>query len=285
MPNNELDESLLLPEKRGIGSRFEDVVPSQSDKEVVLWRYLDLAKLITLISERKLYLIRSDAFRDKHEGSVTDPMIRTLKKQFAGKPFNLVTLSNFRKKLKESTFISCWCMAAESEAMWKLYCDEKYGVAITATYQDIEAALPDSSFRMAPVRYLDYKNEGFPQDNYSYPFFHKRLAFSHEKEVRIVRIATDQLDDGSMPASFSNPPTDAQRQQHQGELKRKALLRAERGMGISIELDVINTIREIVVHPDAPDWYFTVVKEVVNKFILELGQRVKWSSMRSEPLF
>lgn len=285
MPYTELDERFLLPEKRGIPSRFESVVPSQGDKGVVLWRYLDLAKLIELISERKLYLTRADTFKDKYEGSVTNPMIRTLKKQFEGKPFNIATLSNFRKKLKECTFISCWCGTAESEAMWKLYCGEKYGVAITATYQDIEAALPDSHFKMAPVKYLDYQNEGFTQDNYYYPFFHKRQAFAHESEVRIVRVATDQLDDGAMPASFSSPPTDAQRQQHQEELKRKALLRAERGVCISIELDVTNTIRDIVVHPDAPDWYFAVVKEVVNKFIPELGQKVMWSSMRSEPLF
>ncbi len=286
MPHHELNESFLLPERRGAGSRFEDVIPGTSDKEVILWRYLDLAKLIALIHERKLHLIRADAFKDKHEGSVTDPMFRALKKQFEGKPFNPRTLSNFRKKLKESTFINCWCMGtAESEAMWKLYCGEERGVAITTTYQDIEAALPDSKFKMAPVRYLDYQNDGFPQDNYIYPFFHKRKAFAYESEVRIVRVATDQLDDGSMPASFSNPPTDAQRQQHQEELQRKALLRAERGMVIPIQWDVINTIRDIVVHPNAPDWYFTVVREAVSKFIPELGQRVIWSSMRSEALF
>lgn len=279
MPNNELDESLLLPEKRGIGSRFEDVVPGPRDKEAVLWRYLDLAKLIALISERKLYLMCADAFKDKHEGSVTDPMIRTLKEQFLGKSFNIVTLSNFRKKLKESTFISCWCMGpAESEAMWKLYCGEEHGVAITATYQDIEASLPDSSFKMAPVIYLDYQNEGFPQDNLIYPFFHKRKAFAHEWEVRIVKIKYDQLEGSRV----ENHLTKAQ---YQEEVKLKQLIKVETGMVIPIELDVINTIRDIVVHPDAPDWYFAAVKEVVNKFIPELGQRVVWSTMRSEPLF
>ncbi len=287
MPYSELDEQFLVPEtKEGIRSRFEDIVPGSSDKGVVLWRYLDLAKLIALISERKLYLTRTDAVKDKHEGSVTNPMIRARKEQFEGKSFNPVTLSNWLKHLKENTFISCWCMLpSESEAMWKLYCGEKHGVAITATYRDIEAALPDSSYKMAPVQYLNYQNDRFPWDNYYYPFFHKRDAFAHESEVRIVRIATDQYDDGSRPASFSDPPTDAQRQQLEKERQQKAQLRAERGMSIPIELDVINTIREIVVHPDAPDWYSAVVKEVVNKFIPELGQRVRWSSMKGEPLF
>lgn len=286
MTDTEIEEKFLIPEEYTIDSKFEDVVPGPSDKGVVLWRYLDLAKFIALIAERKLHLTRADVFKDKHEGSVTNPMFGTQKKQFEEKLFNIQTLSNWRKNLKECTFISCWCMGeTESEAMWELYCGDKYGVAITATYKDIESALPDSRFRMAPIRYIDYQTEGFPQGNYYYPFFHKRLAFAHEREMRIVRVATDQYDDGSMPASFSDPPTDTQRQEHEKERQLKAQLKAERGMGISIQLDVINTIQEIVVHPDAPEWYYTVIEEVVKRFIPELIRRVRWSPMRSEPVF
>lgn len=187
--------------------------------------------------------------------------------------------------MKECTFISCWCMGGESDAMWQLYCGEEQGVAITAAYKDIEAALPDSSYKIAPIKYIDYQNEGFPQGNYYYPFFHKRSAFIHESEVRIVQVATDQYDDGSMPTSFSNPPTEAQRQQLEKERQQKVQLKAQRGKGILIQLDVINTIQEIVVHPDAPEWYYTVIEEVVKRFIPELIGRVRWSSMRTEPVF
>ena len=166
----------------------------------------------------------------------------------------------------------------DSDAMWHLYCGEEYGVAITATYQDIEANLPDSSFKMARVIYKDYQNEGFPQDNLIYPFFHKRTAFAHEREVRIVKIKYDQLEG----VRVENHLTEAQIQE---EVKLKQMLKVETGMVIPIEWDVIKTIRDIVVHPDAPNWYFAVVKEVINKFIPELGQRVIWSSMRSEALF
>lgn len=285
MPDTELEQKYLVPEEYDTGTKFEDIIPIPSDKEVILWRYLDIAKLISLASQGKLHLTRADVFKDKHEGSITNPMLRAQKKQFKGKPFNIEVLSNWRKNLKECTFISCWCIGDESEAMWQLYCGEEQGVAITATYKDIEAALPDSSFKMALIRYIDYQTEGWAEGNYYYPFFHKRSAFVHEREVRIVRVATDQYDDGSMPASFSDPPTDAQRQQLEKERQLKVQLKAERGMGISIQLDVINTIQEIVVHPDAPEWHYTVIEEVVKRFIPELIGRVRWSSMRSEPVF
>jgi len=236
--------------------------------------------------ERKLPLIRADLFKDKHEGSITNPMSRTQKKQFEEKLFNIETLSNWRRQLKECTFISCWCMGTnDSDAMWRLYGGEEEGVAITATYQKLEAALPHSSFRMAPVKYIDYQNDGFPQDNYYYPFFHKRLAYAHESEVRIILVGTDQFDDGSMPTSFSGLPIDEQRQLREKERQLKAQRKAERGTVIHIECDFINTIRDIVVHPDASDWYYVVVKEVVEKFVPELGQRVRWSSLRSPALY
>ncbi len=286
MRNTELEQKYLIPEIYTPIPKFEDVVPIPSDKEVILWRYLDIAKLITLMSQGKLHLTRADVFKDKHEGSITNPMSRAQRKQFKGKSFNIESLSIWRKKLKESTFISCWCIGTiESEAMWELYCGDKYGVAITATYQNIEANLPDSKYIMAPVKYIDYQTDGFPLNHYGTPFFHKRLAFTHEREVRIVRIATDQYDDGSIPASYSDPPTDTQRAQLEKGRQIKVQLKAERGKCIFINMDIINTIQEIVVHPDAPEWYSKVVREVVEKFAPKLRERVRWSSMRSEPVF
>lgn len=136
-------------------SDFFNVVPPPSDKSVVLWRYIDLAKLVMLLSDKQLHFARADVFKDRHEGSITNPMSRAQKKQFEGKPFNIQTLSDWRRNLKECTFISCWRVGDESDAMWQLYCGEEKGVAITAAYKDIEAALPDPSYKMAPVIYID----------------------------------------------------------------------------------------------------------------------------------
>lgn len=272
-----------MPKKKGEFSKFSNIVPSPRDKSIVLWRYLDLAKLIGLLNDKKLHLTQADIFQDQHEGSVTNSMIEALKVQFADKAELTKTLSRIRKLMKESTFISCWCMGPESEAMWKLYCGDNYGVAITAVYRDIETSFINQGLFIAPVKYLDYQIAGFPQDNLLYPFFHKRISFAHEREVRIVKWCSDQMPMG-IPVT-DHPPTEEERKEHQSEVKRGEAIKIERGISISVEFDVEKLIRTIVVHPYAPEWYFRTVKLVVEKFTPIMRGKVQWSPMRTKPLY
>jgi hypothetical protein len=283
MVNVHSDKPSPMPEKKEEFSKFSNVVPPPSDKSLVLWRYLDFAKLIGLLNDKKLHLARADVFQDRHEGSVTNSMIEALKVQFADRAELSKTLSRFRKLVKENTFISCWCMEPESEAMWKLYCGDNYGVAITVVYRDIETSFINQGLVIAPVRYLNYQTDGFPQDNVLYPLFHKRLAFAHEREVRIVKWCSDQMPVG-IPVT-GHTPTEEEVKGCQDEVRRGEALKVERGRSISLEFDVEKLIKIIVVHPYAPEWYFGIVKLVVERFTPVLTGKVEWSSMRTEPLY
>lgn len=277
------DKLFLMPEREYGFSDFSKVLPPPSNKSVVLWRYLDLAKLISLLSNKKLHLARADVFPDRHEGSITNSMMEALKRQFANKAELPKQLSGFRKLMKESIFISCWCKEPESEAMWKLYCGDNYGVAITVVYQDIEVSFVNpNKLHIAPVQYLDYQTQGFPQDNVLYPFFHKRRAFAYEKEVMIAKWCSEHLPGRR---TRDHTPTEEEKRIDEYELKRGEELKVERGTGISLEFDVEALVKNIVVHPYAPEWYFNAVKLVVEKFIPVLREKVEWSSMRTEPLY
>ena len=164
-----------------------------------------------------------------------------------------------------------------------MYCGDNYGVAITVVYRDIEASFINKGLVIAPVKYLNYQIEGFSQDNLLYPFFHKRLAFAHEREVRIVKWCSDQMPVGMLETG--HPPTEEEKRAHEDEVKRGEELRVERGTGISLEFDAEILVRTVVVHPYAPGWYFRVIKLVVEKFTPILVEKVKWSSMRTEPLY
>ena len=283
MVNVNNDKSFLMPEGKYEVSDFSTVVPPPSDRSIVLWRYLDLAKFIALLNDKKLHFARADVFPDRHEGSITTKMREALKVQFSARADLGKTASRFRKLVKESTFISCWCMEPESEAMWNLYCGDNYGVAITVVYRDIEASFSNHGLVIAPVKYLNYQMEGFSQGNVLYPFFHKRIAFAHEREVRIVQWHSDQMPVG-MPVT-GHPPTEEEKRAHEDELKHGEELKAERGTGTSLEFDVEALVRTVVVHPYAPDWYFNVIKLVVERFTPTLVGKVIWASMRTEPLY
>lgn len=280
---NEPGSCFLVPEgNKSLLSKFSDVVPPSSDKSLILWRYLGLAKLIALLSDKKLHFARADILGDQHEGSITKSMMEAARQQYADRDNLSKIESGFRKKpMKESIFISCWCMEPESEAMWKLYCGDNYGVAITVVYRDIEAFSNSQGLHIAPVKYLDYQIDGFPRDNLLYPFFHKRLAFAHEKEVRIVEWCDDQLPG----ISVEEYPPPADKKVADEHKKRAEERKVERGTSILLEFDVETLVRTIVVHPYAPEWYFRVIKLVVEKFTPILVEKVKWSSMRTEPLY
>ena len=279
------DTSLYMPEDEPFASHFATVIRAPSDKTILLLRYMDLAKLAGLLADSKLHFARADTFRDGHEGSVTDSMVAALKTQFKDKPEVLQSLSSFRLNVKESIFISCWCMGpTESEAMWRLYCGEEYGVAIAAEYQLLEDSFTPQGAIIAPVRYLDYRTQGFPQSNVIFPFFHKRLSFEHEREVRIAVWRSDQGVIG-MPTEASKPPTAEEMAKYKADVTRGQQLKAERGNAISLDLDVDAVISSIFVHPDAPEWYFRVVQRVVERLTPSLAGKVLWSAMRTEPLY
>ena len=282
MVNVNNDKPFLIPEGKYEVSDFSKVVPPPSDKSVVLWRYIDLAKLVMLLSNKQLHFARADVFKDRHEGSITKRMWEKLEVQFKDRADLRKTVSRFIRLVKESAFVSCWCKEPESEAMWKLYCGDNYGVAITVVYRDIEASFINCGLVMAPVQYLDYQVQEFPLDRALYPLFHKRLAFAYEKEVRIIKWCSEHLPGKRVR---DHTPTDEEKRADQYELKRGEELKAERGTGISLEFDVEALVRNIVVHPYAHEWYFNSVKLVVEKFTPVLGEKVEWSSLRTEPLY
>lgn len=284
MVNRNNDKPFLIPERRYRNSDFYTVVPPLSDKSVILWRYLDLAKLVMLLSSKQLHFARADVFEDRHEGSLTKPMWEKLEAQFAERPELRKSMSTFFKQhMKESAFISCWCEEPESEAMWKLYCGDNYGVAITVVYRDIEDPFINrQGFFMAPVQYLDYQVQEFPLNIAFYPFFHKRLALAYEKEVRIIKWCSEHIPGKRVR---NHTPTDEEEKLDEYELKRGEELKAERGMGISLEFDAETLIRNIVVHPYAHEWYFNAVKLVIEKFTPMLKGKVEWSPIRTEPFY
>lgn len=80
---------------------------------------------------------------------------------------------------------------------------------------------------------------------------HKRQAFEHEREVRLVT---------SMPAGDNNPS------------------------GRLVKVDIKRLILELHVSPFCPAWYFDVVNSVVGKYAQCLVERVRWSRMKGVPL-
>jgi hypothetical protein len=171
--------------------------PQPTIPETKVWRYMDLSKLIDLLSRGELFLCRLDLLGDPHEGSITKPTFfdRQVFLDKIAAPGATPRIIELNQRNRMTTFVSCWYFDNfESEAMWRLYCSDNRGGAIQSTYSKLAQSLSSDPFLyIGLVNYIDYETEWFPSNNAYYAPMHKRKAFRHESEVRIMKHKPEKL--------------------------------------------------------------------------------------------
>jgi hypothetical protein len=249
-----------IPESHALSARLSHpCFPQPPDPNVKVWRYMDLAKLISIIQSRELYLARLDHLADPYEGSTTQLTatgIDTFLKN-VGSQNSYKDLSGFYRKSRESTFVSCWhTNEHESEAMWRLYAGLGGGIAVQTTYAKLVNSIEQfGEVYIGLVRYIDYSTALFPDANAFYPVMHKRASFAHEREVRLVWYWGAPLEPDSSPISLSIP------------------------------WDIEAFAEQIFVDPYAPAYYFEAVKAILSSMAPSLASRLAWSKMKIDPVF
>ena len=72
--------------------------------------------------------------------------------------------------------------------MWRLYCPGEDGVAIRTAFAKLRDSVNDPHTCVSEVKYFDYRTGQFLRHIHDWdPAFHKRIAFKHEQEVRVLR--------------------------------------------------------------------------------------------------
>ena len=248
---------------------YEEPLPDET-----LWRYMDLAKFISLISKKSLYFAAANTFEDIYEGAkgikgkkeewnnfyldffkkailtapgmenrhMTDEQLITEAKKL------LNQIDDLSENDRKTTYISCWHLNKyESEAMWKLYSkDVTNAIAIQTTVGYLYEALnKDPYIDIGKIKYIDF-NHRFSSINGA--FWYKRKSFEHEKEVRAI--------------------------------VKKPFLKEK---GIYIPVDIEKLIDKIYISPYAQDWFVEVVESVVEKYDLHIP--ILYSKMVEKPFY
>ena len=248
-------------------------VDKRCDPNLVLWRYMDLAKFMALLEDRALYFSRADQLGDPFEGAsgiaerqeewdsfYLDFFRRTVSNPPLGNappPPHLVEqeaarlLANWkqaRAQARITSFANCWHEnTGESEALWRLYCPPPTtGVAICTTVERLERSLGEAEIRVGRVQYVDFR-QGF--SGVHDQIFWKRKSLSHEAEVRAV-------------IRDWNPSPD---------------------LGRGLPVDLTTLITAVVPSPFAPPWFDGLLR----KTLLRLGLPVQTqrSELLSAPFF
>lgn len=173
------------------------------------WHYFKVDKFISSLMENHMYFAAANEFEDNFEGASTlhsidsVPYIPDSLSSIPHISSMLNLAENAFRNLQELTKINCWHKADyESDAMWKLYAQERKGIAICTTPEKMRKAF--KPFRLKPeycieeinignVQYIDLTDNHI-DDTMLNMYFYKHLVYLYENELRLVvslRIASE----------------------------------------------------------------------------------------------
>jgi hypothetical protein len=168
--------------------------------DAVIWRYMDVAKYVSLLS-RGLLFSQPSQLGDPWEGCWSVGDVIQFRDANWGKDVQAVSAEWRRRfQAKQESLdgfgISCWHRSeSESAALWAIYMPRGLGVAIQCTVNGVLASLAPAGreIRCLDVEYVDYKEP--LGDDPLVLLSRKRLEFWHEKEVRFaVALRQDERD-------------------------------------------------------------------------------------------
>ncbi|OCL91071.1 DUF2971 domain-containing protein [Aliarcobacter thereius] len=191
-----------------------------------IWRYMDLAKFIALLSNRALYFTSASKFNDTYEFYIPkvyteeskNKSIENMKKKFENtkklieknkminpngyydviksmdKELELYIYNknncNIEKEVRKKFGVSCWHINEyENEALWKIYTNQGQGIAIETSVEKLEQSLQfHRKITFDKVRYEDFNTSIFEKNHENYWLYIKRKAFEYENEFRAVAL-------------------------------------------------------------------------------------------------
>ena len=238
------------PEKLTYVPMGTEAVPAPG---TLIWRYMDLAKFVSMLKRGALYLPVVKALDDEFEAAPLPPRNPTRQDED--------NLWRQWSVARATTFVSCWYDSkVESAAMWKLYGNS---VAIHTTFGELSKAishawesgpgLPNLENRVfgGRVRYVDPGRKSPLQNHWNNVSraLLKRNWYRHEKEIRLVCDRPTNLESGGT----SPPgPSDA--------------LDTPKAMRLWALCDLKAMIQGIVVAPKSPRYLEEAAKAVCESF-------------------
>jgi len=182
--------------------------------EMRIWRYMDLARFISLLVTESLYFACPLSFHDPYEGLLPKshidanavalaPMVKdiiSLKNQLAYQFADSIDLRHLDAKINSLTplgasreasreyVVCCWHISEyESEAMWKIYSPSGQGIAIESTVEQLRLSLDNiKGLIIDSVRYMDFDKAAIEKGHKHYVLFLKRKSFEYERELRAI---------------------------------------------------------------------------------------------------
>lgn len=196
-------------------------LPIPREPHAAVWRYLNFAKFMWLLETGALFLPYTELFPDALEG---------------GKQQSSTEAGRARR---QRAAVSSWHASEhESEAMWRIYSPPHEALALRSTYERLRTGLPD----YVRIHLVQYADSPPASDDPLLPFFFKRRAYEHEKELRAV---------------LGRPPAGSN------------AVEEESGWQLPVKTD--DVIERVYVSPFAQQWFYDLVQGVIRRYGLHIA--------------
>ena len=247
-----------------------------------LWRYMNFGKFVSMLEARQLFFTRADKLDDPFEGAwseATLTQLDSLIEQGDNKGHKDPVTGNRYVSEKETarlwkqiilghsqvarryTLLNCWREGEhESEAMWNQTPrhGEKYELAIKSDFKSLVHSFPSRSRLpdiVARVQYIPYQTKEMPL-SLAAPYFHKRIEFQDEREVRAIMSSTPLVPDPAHP--------------DRDDVMAPDYSRDICDVGLGCEVNPADLIHEVVISPHAQSWLTELVARVMERYGLRI---------------
>lgn len=174
-----------------------------------LYRIISLESFLSLLLNSEDRLVRPiDCWEDTYEGfllrmieqqddkcrEVVDRIYRDISKESVDK-----TIINLAKliRCRFTCYCMCWSRKKDSDALWRIYSYDKKAIQLVSSEERISKTIADANFDednylIEDIQYdekddmLSLRKLFEPSSKIHDTFLHKRTAFDHEKEVRVI---------------------------------------------------------------------------------------------------
>jgi hypothetical protein len=242
----------------------------------LVWRYMDLAKFISLLDKRALYFSRLSSLRklEPLEGEIPTGNAAVSYEEEGKKLFDLDKADldrmgiseNFFQRFQHSTLqnalINCWHKSdVENYAMWKIFGEGSHSIAISTNIQSLIGSFgrySDFDLYVGEVKYIDHSVDIIDGSNLFELAINKSTFYKYENEVRLL--INDDNDVSFIPSDEPHASYGSvTEEQHHQPLRP--------GFYIPINIDMM--IEDVWVSPEAETWFFELVSSICEKFGLQ----------------
>lgn len=245
--------------------RRGDIRFDPPEKTARIWRYMDLARLASLLATKSLWFARVSDLEDKFEGSYPVPTARRLRllerhtvrvelPQAVSRTYIPELASRRLRGLRERAYVSCWYSGQdESAALWQASSRNGASVALQSTVSRLLAALDkrrSARIHCSRISYINYRTQDVPFSHELGIFFCKRASFDFEREVRLL-------------IADAGPVRDEE--------------------GVRVRASIRRMIERLIIAPDAPSWHREVIQSLLKAYRVSVP--LASSSLDARPIY